>query len=338
MARPLRVEYSGACYHVMNRGNRRQTVFESQADIDLFLDKLGEFAELYEVQVFCYCLMHNHFHIYLRTQQANLSKFMQALLTSFTVIKNRRDKSSGHLFQGRYKAIIVEDELYGAELSRYIHLNPVRTISGEKLNLSKKRKLLRNTKLSSYPSIIGLRKKADWLHSENVLTSWGDTLNDQQKHYAEYVERALVKEIENPFDLVKVQAILGSNTFIDKLRKGLTDISEKLNIKRELGAKSKLISSASLDTVVAAVCKFYKVETEYVMKKHSKNNEARQVMLYLACKYCRGKYTLSEIGSNLGPLTIGSITRSRYNIEKSLKENKNLKFKIEKMGQLIVKS
>ena len=95
MTRPLRIEYCGACYHVMNRGNRRQIVFESEADVDLFLEKLGEFSIADHVKIFCYCLMHNYFHLYLKTEEANLSKFMQALLTSFTVSKNRRDRYFG---------------------------------------------------------------------------------------------------------------------------------------------------------------------------------------------------------------------------------------------------
>lgn len=183
MARPLRVEYPGAFYHVMNRGNRRQTVFESEADLELFLDKLGEFSVSYHVRLLCYCLMHNHFHLYLMTEEANLSKFMQALLTSFTLSKNRRDKSSGHLFQGRYKAVLVEDQVYGAELSRYIHLNPARTTAAAGMDIEKRKALLRNNKLSSYSSVIGLAKGPEWLKPSLILEKWGETLKEQRRNY-----------------------------------------------------------------------------------------------------------------------------------------------------------
>ena len=108
MARPLRVEYAGALYHVMNRGNRRERVFRTAADYVLFLTRLERFSMEFGVEVLSYCLMPNHFHLFLRTRGANLSRFMQSLLTSFTVAMNRRDKASGHLFQGRFKAQLVE--------------------------------------------------------------------------------------------------------------------------------------------------------------------------------------------------------------------------------------
>ena len=125
MARPLRIEYPGACYHVINRGNQCSTVFYDAEHYEFFVQKLGAFAKQYDISAYCYCLMPNHFHVYLKTRQANLSRFMQAFLTSFTVTMNRRRRMSGHIFPGRFKAQLVEDELYRSKLSRYIHLNPV---------------------------------------------------------------------------------------------------------------------------------------------------------------------------------------------------------------------
>ena len=126
MARPLRIEYGGAHYHVMNRGNARQRVFRCDGDHELLLDKLGSAVEAFRVSLLAYCLMPNHFHLYLATPEGNLSRFMQSFLTAFTVNLNRRRHSSGHIFQGRFKAVLVEDEAYGQELARYVHLNPVR--------------------------------------------------------------------------------------------------------------------------------------------------------------------------------------------------------------------
>ena len=120
MARPLRVEYPGAYYHVMNRGNRGQNILLSDDDCALFLAKLRTFSYQFNVSVLAYCLMSNHFHLYVRTEEANLSKFMYSLLTSFAIVKNRKDGERGHLFQGRFKAILVENKSYGAEVSRYI--------------------------------------------------------------------------------------------------------------------------------------------------------------------------------------------------------------------------
>ena len=180
MARPLRVEYSGACYHVINRGNRRQEIFQRKRDCELFIDKLCEFSGVFSVEIFSYCLMGNHFHLYIRTAQPNLSRFMQSFLTSFTILKNRYDRSSGHLFQGRFKSVLVESELYGSQLSRYIHLNPVRTTRVKALSLEERRRCLREFKWSSYPEICGFRKCPEWLDRNETLKRWGQTPDEQR--------------------------------------------------------------------------------------------------------------------------------------------------------------
>ena len=156
MSRPLRIEYSGALYHVMNRGNRRELVFRKVADYELFLSRLERFSAEFGVEVLSYCLMPNHFHLFLRTRQANLSRFMQSLLNSFTVAMNRRDNSSGHLFQGRFKAQLVEGVGYFDTLSRYIHLNPVRVKSVAALPVEERRRVLAKFRWSSFPALIGL--------------------------------------------------------------------------------------------------------------------------------------------------------------------------------------
>jgi REP element-mobilizing transposase RayT len=143
MARPLRVEYSGACYHVVGRGNRRNQVFSSDSDYTLFLDKLAGYVELYGAVIYTYCLMPNHYHLFLKTNHANLGKFMQSLITSFTLSMNKKYGQCGHLFQGRYKAQLVETELYKNKLSRYIHLNPVKLKSLESESTADLKKLLR---------------------------------------------------------------------------------------------------------------------------------------------------------------------------------------------------
>ena len=112
MPRPLRIEYSGASYHVINRGNRRDQVFFSDSDYLLYIEKLEEYATLYDVIVYSYCLMPNHYHLFLKTRLANLGKFMQSFNTSFTLTMNSKHNKSGHLFQGRYKAQLIETELY----------------------------------------------------------------------------------------------------------------------------------------------------------------------------------------------------------------------------------
>src|SRR5262245_52642851 len=126
MARPLRINYADAHYHVTCRGNEGRRIFSDDEDRRVFLDRLERSLDIYGVRVHGYVLMGNHFHLVVQTPKANLSEFMRHLNVSYTGSYNRRHRRAGHLFQGRFKAIVVEADSYLLELSRYVHLNPVR--------------------------------------------------------------------------------------------------------------------------------------------------------------------------------------------------------------------
>ena len=126
MPHPLRLEFPGAIYHIYSRGNERKDVFRLSDDYELFLGILAETALTFDVLIHAYCLMPNHFHLLLETKDSNLSQVMKRLLGLYTVRFNRKHKRLGHLFQGRYKALIVDKDAYFLQLSRYVHLNPVK--------------------------------------------------------------------------------------------------------------------------------------------------------------------------------------------------------------------
>ena len=126
MARPLRIEYPGAFYHVINRGQRQDAIVEDDRDREHFLSCLERMATLFGVRLHGFCLMTNHYHLVIETPEANLSRAIQWLNVSHAVYYNRRHGMTGHLFQGRFKAILIEADAYLETLSRYIHLNPVR--------------------------------------------------------------------------------------------------------------------------------------------------------------------------------------------------------------------
>ena len=127
MARPLRIEYPGAYYHVMNRGNRGEDIFLTDKDRQVFVDGLADSCDTYNVRLIAYVLISNHFHLLVQTPQANLSEFMRHFLVTYTVRFNRRNGRTGHVFQGRFKSLLVDEDAYLLPLSRYIHLNPIRT-------------------------------------------------------------------------------------------------------------------------------------------------------------------------------------------------------------------
>ena len=335
MARPLRIEYAGACYHVINRGNQRLVVYRDDYDYEVFLEKLHYFSELFRVQVCSYCLMPNHFHLYLKTPQANLSKFMQSFLTSFTIVVNRRHNISGHLFQGRFKSFLVEDEAYGSRVSRYIHLNPIRVRSAQNKDALALRSEIREFAWSSYGRIIGLRPCPRWLNRKGILCRWGTKLRDQQKSYSEYVETGILRNIDDTLEMEAVHSVLGTDRFVDTIRRGLTNISEKVNIRREAGQHSALHAWIDLESVIKAVANEYKVDSKALLRRYNRGSEARQVLLYLASTCCRGRYSLSELAERLGPISIGALSRAREKIATKLGTDKDLKHRVRKIQQEI---
>ena len=161
MSRAWRIEYEGAYYHLLSRGNQGGDIFINKDDRFLFLDTLGEMSERFEMDVYAYVLMSNHYHLLVRTRQANLKKAMHWFGTTYTQRYNRQHFRSGHLFQGRYKSIIVQNDAYLLQLSYYIHRNPLR---------AKMVKRLADYRWSSY-RIYGYGKKTpDWLTTELILS------------------------------------------------------------------------------------------------------------------------------------------------------------------------
>ncbi|MEA1968981.1 MAG: transposase, partial [Thermodesulfobacteriota bacterium] len=147
-------------YHVTSRGNERQSIYLDEEDNKLFLEKLSESLDVYNISLLCYVCMTNHFHFLLTTPDGNLSKFMRHFNISYTYAFNKRHKRSGHLYQGRYKSFLIDADTYLKEVSRYIHLNPVRLKKYSEMNIKEKNTLLKNYKFCSiggYSKIIGVR-------------------------------------------------------------------------------------------------------------------------------------------------------------------------------------
>ncbi len=160
MSRPLRIEFNGAYYHVMNRGAGRQDIFARDAHRHLFLELLRETHEMFRAEVHAYCLMDNHYHLLVSTPEGNLNRIMRHLNGVYTQRYNRLEKTDGPLFRGRYKAILVDVDAYLLNVSRYIHLNPVSA------NIVKQ---AHGYRWSSYRAYIGKTKPSLWLNTEQTL-------------------------------------------------------------------------------------------------------------------------------------------------------------------------
>ncbi len=324
MARPLRIEYQGACYHVMNGGSGRQHVFHGD-DYRLFLEKLARSVETFGVSVRAWCLMPRHFHLYLATPEANLSRFMQSFLTAFTMSHNRRRRSPGHLFAGRFKAVLVEDEAYGQQVGRYIQLNPVRVSPWRRAPLARRRKHLRAYPWSSYPGLISVRACPAWLDRDAVLGDWGRSRRTQRRAYAEFVEEGLLRALPSPLADPAEQAVLGSKTFVEWVRGKFLNLTKPARARRERAQARVRASWVSVDDLIARVAEAFDTDRPALLRRWSQNNTGRQVLLYLACRHCRGHHTLTALAERLGGITIGSLTRSRQLMEERLARHRALR-------------
>ena len=259
------------------------------------------------------------------THSTTLQSHNLGLLTSFSIVKNRRDGERGHLFQGRFKAILVENKSYGAEVSRYIHLNPVRIRSFLKKPVAFRRKIIRNHEWNSYGGLIGQRSCPRWLARKLLLDSWGATVKEQQHNYSSFVEEGLVREIDDITQLTVAQTILGSEPFVDMIRRTYTRALDKLSDPRETPRERRVATWVSLQTMAAIVAVEYGVKPGVLLIKNSKNNESRKMFPYCAAIFCRGRYSLSEIAGHanvsLGGLSSG-ITKFKKEFERELIKRK----------------
>ena len=203
MSRPLRIEYEGAWYHVMNRGAGKKEIFHTPKDYELFLNLLNEIHNRYRIEIHAYCLMPNHYHLLVHTPLANLSRAIKYLNGLYTQRHNKLLKTDGPLFRGRFKSIIVDADNYLLVLSRYIHLNPVvAQIVGK----------AEQYEWSSYVAFLNPNLAPPWLTTNFTLNKFGA---DMQKHkYRAFVAEGIDREIDSFFRKIKRLPILGTEAFV----------------------------------------------------------------------------------------------------------------------------
>jgi REP element-mobilizing transposase RayT len=272
VARPVRIEYENAVYHITARGNERKDIFVNQKDREKFLHYLCVVHQRYEIIVYCYVLMNNHYHLLIETPQANLSRVMRDLNGHYTIYFNLRHNRAGHLLQGRYKAILVDKDNYLLELSRYIHLNPVRA------------KVLANPEQYSHSSMhyyIGKETVPDWLNTNFILEQFGRNKREQIKRYKKFVYDGINKQ-NSPLEDSYAQSILGSAFFIEKIKD--TYLRGK-NISRETPKLKSLKYGKNLHELAAHVMDYYKIDRAALFRKKAKFNNGKKVFVYLARTY-----------------------------------------------------
>ena len=263
----------------MARGDRREEIFRDDRDRWKFLGYLAEGAERYRVKVHCYVLMENHFHLVATTPEGNLSKWMHQLKTAYTVNFNRRHQMVGHLFQGRFKSTVIEAEKYLLEVSRYLHLNPVRGLVLGQGTPMERRKRLREYRWSSFRSYAGLEKRKSFLESEPIHEVFQTYTGRPWKawEYRRWVEEGLVGEITDPFEAVKWQQVLGGEGFLRKLKDRWTQRAER---PKDYGQKRNW-SAVGAEQILERVSEHFQADLERLKQRSIRHNLARQCAITL---------------------------------------------------------
>jgi len=285
MARPLRIEFPDALYHITLRGNEKQLIFLDDMDRRKFLEVLSSAVERFNWLCHAYCLMGNHYHLIVETPDGNISRGMRHINSIYTLIFNRKHKRVGHLFQGRYKSILVEKESYLLSLGRYVVLNPVRK------GLVKRPE---DWKWSSFRANIGAEKKPSFLTVDWVLSQFGDNKTEAIKRYEKFVLDGIGKAF--PWQALRGQIFLGRDSFIKKFE----ELLKEKEVLKEVPRVQRYATRPSLDDLFGG-------------KKLEHNNQKDET-IYVA--YVHYGYTLSEIAECLGVHYV-TISRVIKRVEKT---------------------
>jgi REP element-mobilizing transposase RayT len=214
MGRPLRIQFPGAIYHAVARGNRRQKIFRDERDYGRLLEGLETTVDKFGFEIFSFVCMPNHVHLFFRTPRPNLSKGMQYLLSGYANWFNTRHRRPGHLFQGRFKGELIEDERYFWNVSRYIHLNPNRC----------RRPLVGRPEewlWSSYPGYRWKRKRVDWVAYDTVYRAWQGERGGKHPEaaYRRFVDARINHPPQNPFRAAIDGWLVGSPESADRIKR-----------------------------------------------------------------------------------------------------------------------
>ena len=276
MARPVRIEFSGAHYHVTSRGDRREDIYEDDADRECFLDILGQVVKGWNWRCHAYCLMSNHYHLVIETPDGNLSKGMRQLNGVYTQASNRRHRRTGHLFQGRYKAILVDADAYLLELARYVVLNPVRA------------RMVKDPgrwRWSSYRAMIGEASAPDWLSIDKLLAQFAVRRRIAVRKYKQFVAAGVAGE--SIWQNLNRQVYLGDDEFVSRMQAKIKSVSEDVQIP----SVQRRPPAPSLQAIAEA---------------HDSRNDA------IVAAHATGEYSYSQIAEFFGLhfTTIGKIVRA----------------------------
>jgi len=319
MSRAWRIEYEGALYHLLSRGNERGDIFVDQRDRQRFLDTIEEMSQRFEIDIFAYVLMSNHYHLLLRTRRANLKKAMHWFGTTYTQRFNRRHFRSGHLFQGRYKSIIVQNDAYLLQLSCYIHRNPLR--AGIVMRLA-------DYRWSSYRVYAYDRKTPKWLSTDLILSQF-EGEPDRHKSYREKIQK-YAQEEKRLFEDLRHGLILGSTQFVEKIRKKY--LPAKLD--SAVPQQKQLSTTIDLESFFVKAQRKLKCDVKDFIQAgrlSGADKDKRDLLLYFIW---RTGYLRNEQIGNMFGISYSAVSHTVRSVKAKLKKDQKLQAKFSQLNSL----
>ncbi len=308
MARPLRIEYPGAWYHVMNRGRHREVIFRQEHDFRLFLELLGRSWELFDLETHAYALMSNHYHLLVRTPQGNLSRGMRHLDGVFAQTINRKYKLEGSLFRGRFKSTLIEQDSYLLEVVRYIHRNPLKASLETALG---------QYPWTSYRAYLQGNNSFPWLHCRVVLRQFAAEDHLAKRAFETFVNRRLPEEVEIAFDKKRCPAILGGKSFQAWVRKTFLEYRDDSEIP-QLREVSRWLTAGDLLQIACQQLGWNRAWLQKGMR--TPTGSERRGFVYLCRRHLKLPY--KQISPFLGQVSISAVSKQYRLAEEEIRRRK----------------
>ena len=323
MARPLRIAIPDGLYHVTNRGLERRVIVRDDRDRVRWHELLGRVAKRRRWRVFAWALMDNHFHLFLQTPDADLSEGMHDLESGYVSGFNRRHNRRGPLLQSRFKAILVERAAHDWELSRYVHLNPVRARMVE---------WPQDYRWSSCRFYFRSRGAPAWLAWQDVLSQHGRTLRSARRAYREYLAEGIASPPESPLTHVVASTLLGSEDFVARTREWVADRLPD----HDVPAARQLRPRTGFDSIEGVVCESFGVPVEALRQRGRWRNHARALAIYLA-RELTGQ-PLAAIGARFGGVGSAAVCRTISAIRARARDDRALRQTIAECERALTES
>lgn len=306
MARKLRIEFPGAFYHVIARGNNKQDIFHDNKDKKYFLEKVAYYKKKFEFEIFAYILMPNHFHLLIETFNHPLNKIMQGIILSYTIYFQRKYFYTGHLFQGRYKSILCNKESYLLELIRYIHLNPVRSGIVSEPSLYH---------WSSHPIYLS-NQENNIINPSLVLSMFSPSLKIAIKKYKIFILNKITDGHNENFYNIFDQRFLGNSEFIE-------NVQNSSELQKDVNKASIILNNITEKDIIDKVAKIFSISKEAIEGQNRKNQIvlARKIFCYIGAEYTNLSKTLLSKELKKDP---SYVTHSVNNIKDLIMKDKNL--------------